>query len=151
MSGGSVVQDRFHFILFLSSLPQSSPPFFPFPSFLSFVVYGSCLWACRRVCACGGQSRTPATCLYRFSTWSLTVLVILTRLAARLVFRVHWSRSPMLVFTWVLRIWTQALMAENRDSYPQRHFPSLGKHFLSWFGSCSYGWMQRVKANGPNA
>lgn len=141
----------FFSILFLSSLSQSSPPFFPFPSFLSFLVYGACLRACRRVCTCGGQSRTPATCLYHFSTWSLTVLVILTRLAARLVLG---STGPD-PWCWFLHeCWEfelKPLWLQSRDSYPQRHFPSLGKHFLSWFGSCSYGWMQRVKANGLNA
>lgn len=148
VSGGSVTRDRFHFFLFHSF------PFLPpscFPSLLSspFLPFISCL-------RCMFASMQKGVRLWRpeqdtsympvsLSTWSLTVLVILTRLAARLVFRVHWSRSPM------LRIWTQALWLQSRDSYPQRHFPSLGKHFPSWFGSCSYGWMQRVKANGLNA
>lgn len=69
VSGASVTRDRFHFFLFHSFpfLPSSCfPSLLSFPSFLSFLVYGACLRACRRVSTCGGQSRTPATCLYCF-------------------------------------------------------------------------------------
>lgn len=133
MSGGSVVQDRFHFFLFHSF------PFLPpsiFPSLLSFPIlpFFPCLWhmfaSMQKCVRLWRPEQDTSYMLVSLSTWSLTVLVILTRLAAWLVFRVHWSRSPMLVFTWVLRIWIQALMTAEQGLLPTETFPQPRETFF---------------------